>query len=49
VAEYLLAQGASIDFIPEYSEQSALQAAGGTDTQRQVLVDWLKERGTAEG
>jgi uncharacterized protein len=49
MAEYLLAQGANINFIPEYSEQSALQAAGGTGTQRQILVDWLKERGTAEG
>ena len=49
MAEYLLAQGANINFIPEYSEQSALQAAAGTDTQRQILADWLKERGAAEG
>ena len=49
MAEYLLARGANINFIPEYSEQSAFQAAGGTDTQRQILADWLKERGAAEG
>ena len=49
MAEHLLAQGASINFIPEYSKQTALQAAGGTGTQRQTLVDWLKQRGAAEG
>ena len=49
MAEYLLAQGANINFIPKYAEQTALQAAGGTDTQRQILADWLKERGAAEG
>jgi hypothetical protein len=49
MAEYLMAQGANINFIPEYAEQSALQVAGGTDTQRQILADWLKERGAAEG
>ena len=47
MAEYLLAQGANINFIPEYTEQTALQAAGGTETQRQILADWLMERGTA--
>src|SRR6516225_5265368 len=49
MAEHLLAQGANINFIPEYSEQTALQAAGGTDTQRQTLVDWLRECGAAGG
>jgi uncharacterized protein len=49
MAEHLLAQGANINFIPEYSEQTALQAAGGTGAQRQILVDWLRERGAAEG
>jgi uncharacterized protein len=48
MAEYLLAQEANINFIPEYSQQSAFQAAGGTDTQRQILADWLKERGAGE-
>jgi ankyrin repeat protein len=49
MAEHLLAQGANISFIPEYAEQTALQAAGGTGTQRQILADWLKKRGAAEG
>jgi hypothetical protein len=48
MAEYLLAQGANINTIPEYSNETPLQAAGGTDTRRQILVDWLKERGAAQ-
>jgi ankyrin repeat protein len=48
MAEYLLGQGASINVIPDYSGQTALQAAGATDTRRQILVDWLKEHGAAE-
>ena len=49
MAEYLLAQGANINAIPGYSEQTPLQAAAAVDTMRQILVDWLKERGAAEG
>lgn len=48
MAEHLLAHGANINFVPEYSEETALQAAGGTDTQRQILVDWPRERGAGE-
>jgi uncharacterized protein len=48
MAEYLLAQGAAITIIPGYSQQTALQAAAGADTRRQILVDWLKEHGAAE-
>lgn len=48
MAEYLLAQGADISVIPEYSKQTALQVAGGTDTRREILVNWLKERGAAQ-
>ena len=48
--EYLLARGAGINAIPDYAgQQTALGAAGSVDTQRQILVDWLKERGAAEG
>lgn len=47
IAEYLLAHGASINVIPEYSKQTALQVAGAADTRRQILVDWLKGRGAA--
>jgi len=50
MAEYLLAQGANINAIPDYAgQQTALGAAGSVGTQRQALVDWLKERGAAEG
>jgi uncharacterized protein len=50
MAEYLLARGADINAIPDYAgQQTALEAAGSADTQRQALVDWLKERGAAEG
>jgi len=45
MAEYLLAQGASIDAVPDYAgQQTAIEAAGSADTQRQILVDWLTER-----
>jgi hypothetical protein len=49
MAEYLLAHGASINVTPGYSKQTPLQVAGAADTRRQVLVDWLKERGAAGG
>ena len=49
MAEYLLGKGANVNALPRYSEQTALQAAGAVDTRRQLLVDWLKERGAAEG
>jgi hypothetical protein len=48
MAEYLLAQGANINTIPEYSNETPLHAAGGSDTRRQILVDWLKGRGAAQ-
>jgi uncharacterized protein len=49
MAEYLLDHGANINVIPGYSKQTALQAAGAAGTRRQILVDWLKERGAAQG
>jgi ankyrin repeat protein len=47
MAEYLLARGASINATPEYSDSSPLQVAAQPDTQRQALVDWLREHGAA--
>jgi uncharacterized protein len=45
MAEYLLSRGADIHAIPEYAgQQTAIEAAGSADTQRQILVDWLTER-----
>ena len=50
MAEYLLAHGADINSSPGYAHrQTALQVAGAADTRRQILVDWLKARGAAEG
>jgi uncharacterized protein len=49
MAEYLLARGADINASPDYAhDQTALEVAGDTDTRRQILVDWLKERGAAQ-
>ncbi|MBV9121567.1 MAG: ankyrin repeat domain-containing protein [Chloroflexi bacterium] len=46
-AEYLLAQGAEIHATPPYARQTALAIAGSTDTGRQALQTWLKERGAS--
>ena len=48
IAAYLLALGADINVIPEYSRQTALQAAGAADTRRQLLQSWLQEHGAAK-
>jgi uncharacterized protein len=45
MAELLLARGATIDATPHYSDQTALEVAGSTDTRREQLVNWLRERG----
>jgi ankyrin repeat protein len=45
MAELLRARGADIDATPGYTEQTALEVAGSTDTRRELLVNWLRERG----
>lgn len=46
MAEYLLSRGADLHASPGYAHgQSALQAAGEVGTRRQILSDWLKDRG----
>lgn len=47
-AEYLLARGADINFVPEYASVTPLQAASGPETRRQTLAAWLRERGAVE-
>ena len=37
--------GADVDATPDYSNQTALEVAGSTDTRREQLVNWLRERG----
>jgi ankyrin repeat protein len=46
-AEYLLARGADLNWIPDYAQESALQIASsaGMDTGREALVNWLSAKG----
>jgi ankyrin repeat protein len=41
-AEFLLTRGADIHAIPDYTKQTAAEAAGGLDTRRDTMVAWLK-------
>lgn len=43
-AELLLARGADINAAPVYGN-SPLEAASGMDTQRELLVEWLRDHG----
>lgn len=45
VAEYLLAKGADINWIPDYAKDAPLDAAGNLDTRRGTLVKWLRGLG----
>ena len=44
-AEYLLASGADLNWIPDYTKQTPLGIATGHDTGREALVGWLKGKG----
>jgi uncharacterized protein len=44
-AEHLLDRGADINRVPDFTDQSPLDAAGGLDTRRGTLVDWLRGQG----
>jgi len=44
-AEYLLARGADLNWVPEYAEGTPLDAAGGLGTRRENLIGWLRELG----
>jgi hypothetical protein len=48
LAELLLARGANIDAIPDYSDQTPLEIARSLDTRREQLVNWLRDRGAAD-
>jgi hypothetical protein len=43
-AEYLLARGADLNWVPEYAEGTPLDAANSLDTRRENVVSWLRER-----
>ncbi len=44
-AEYLLAQGADLNWVPDYAEGTPLDAANALDTRRSNVVEWLREQG----
>jgi len=44
-AEYLLARGADLNWVPDYAEGSPLDAATGDGPQRENLIGWLREHG----
>ena len=44
-AEFLLGEGANLNWIPGYAEGTPLDAAQGLGTQQQNVVSWLRERG----
>jgi hypothetical protein len=41
-AEFLLARGADIHAMPDYTRLTAVEAAGALDTRRDTMVSWLK-------
>src|SRR5207244_2275185 len=44
-AEYLLARGADLNWVPRYAKDGPLDVAGGLDTGREQLVSWLRDKG----
>jgi hypothetical protein len=44
-AEYLLAQGAAIDWVPNYAEGTPLDAASSLGTRRENVLTWLRKQG----
>jgi ankyrin repeat protein len=41
-AEYLLALGADINWVPDYANGTPLDAAGGVGTRRENVIGWLR-------
>lgn len=44
-AQYLIARGADVNWIPGYTTKSSLDIAGAPDTGRDALMSWLREKG----
>jgi len=44
-AERLLRAGAELDWVPDYAEGTALDAATGLGTQRENVIEWLRSIG----
>ena len=48
-AECLLARGADVNWIPDYTKSTPLEIATSLDTGRQALVAWLRDNGGKSG
>jgi len=46
-AEYLLAHGAELNWVPDYADGTPLDAASFRGTRQDNLINWLRERGAA--
>ncbi len=48
-AEYLLAQGADLNWTPDYAEGTPLDQASSLDTRQENVLGWLRELGATSG
>jgi ankyrin repeat protein len=48
-AEYLLARGADLNWIPDFAKETPLGIATGLDTGREALIGWLRDKGAKSG
>jgi hypothetical protein len=44
-AEYLLGQGADLQWVPDYADGAPLDAASGDGTRRENVINWLRDLG----
>jgi len=44
-AERLLSAGADLNWVPDYAEGTALDAAVGLGTRRDNVIEWLRSKG----
>jgi ankyrin repeat protein len=44
-ADYLLARGADLNWVPDYAKGTPLDVASGLGTQRGSLISWLRDQG----
>jgi uncharacterized protein len=44
-AEYLLLQGADLNWVPDYAEGTPLDSANGLGTRQENVITWLREKG----
>lgn len=46
-AEYLLARGGDLNWVPDYAEGTPLDAAGSLGTRQENVLTWLREQGAS--